>query len=243
MEEVQNKVKVKRTRFRELISMRGEEANISAAKERYKDAKREAKKENYEDVYFSGCFDVGGSRIGCDWIDEHVSYDDHSLLDISKAGFSKKALLDYGRPSLATSLSYVLKKKGKSRVKFTRKRAILKRSKMLNLRKGVRSHNVKAGVAKIDACRSNYGSLVIFIGLNEDVYDLPMFCHGDIVSVSVVKKAIEDFGVIFSLLYNYTKSSIIFGSISMEDKQCILDNVHFKVEKLYVMYLGVPLTS
>ncbi|GKE42864.1 RNA-directed DNA polymerase, eukaryota, reverse transcriptase zinc-binding domain protein, partial [Tanacetum coccineum] len=40
--------------------------------------------------------------------------------------------------------------------------------------------------------------------------DLLMFCHGDIVSVSVVKEAIEDFGVIFGLLPNYSKSSIIF---------------------------------
>ncbi|GJR65986.1 hypothetical protein Tco_0012051 [Tanacetum coccineum] len=45
--------------------------------------------------------------------------------------------------------------------------------------------------------------------------DLLMFCHGDIVSVSLVKEAIEDFGVIFGLLPNYSKSSIIFGSISI----------------------------
>ncbi|GJW73288.1 hypothetical protein Tco_0132658 [Tanacetum coccineum] len=126
---------------------------------------------NYEDVYFSGCFDVGGSSTGCDWIDERVGYTDRSLPDISKAEFSKEALLNDGGSSSATSLSFVLKRKGKSRVKFTRKRAILKRSKMLSLRKGVRSHNVKAGVAKIDAGRLNYGSLVSFIGLNEDVCD------------------------------------------------------------------------
>ncbi|GJT07059.1 retrovirus-related pol polyprotein LINE-1, partial [Tanacetum coccineum] len=44
-DEVQDKVKAKQTRFRELISMRGDdEANKSAAEERYKEAKREAKK-------------------------------------------------------------------------------------------------------------------------------------------------------------------------------------------------------
>ncbi|GKA11361.1 hypothetical protein Tco_0690794 [Tanacetum coccineum] len=43
-EEVQNKVKAKQTRFRELISMRGNEADRSATEERYKEAKREAKK-------------------------------------------------------------------------------------------------------------------------------------------------------------------------------------------------------
>ncbi|GJY54121.1 hypothetical protein Tco_0445785 [Tanacetum coccineum] len=73
--------------------------------------------------------------------------------------------------------------------------------------------------------------------------DLLMFCHGDIISVSVVKEAIEDFGVIYDLLPNYSKSGIIFGRISMEDKQCILDSVPFKDEKLPVKYLGVPLTS
>ncbi|GJY48879.1 ataxia telangiectasia mutated family protein [Tanacetum coccineum] len=57
-EEVQNKVKVKQTRFRELISMRGNEAERSATEERYKEAKREAKKavsrakdKAYEDLY------------------------------------------------------------------------------------------------------------------------------------------------------------------------------------------------
>ncbi|GJS97022.1 hypothetical protein Tco_0803990 [Tanacetum coccineum] len=126
---------------------------------------------NYEDVYFSGCFDVGSSSTGCDWIDERVGYVDRSLSDISKAEFSKEALLDDGGSSFATSLSFVFKRKGKSRVKFNRKRAILKRSKMTSLRKGVRIHNVKDGVAKINASRSNYGSLVSFIGLNEDVCD------------------------------------------------------------------------
>ncbi|GJR73891.1 putative reverse transcriptase domain, ribonuclease H-like domain, aspartic peptidase domain protein [Tanacetum coccineum] len=78
-------------------------------------------------------------------------------------------------------------------------------------------------------------------GLRQD--DLLMFCHGDIISVSVIKEAIKDFGVIFGLLPNYCKSSIIFGSISMEDKQYIFDSVCYKVEKLPVKYLGVPITS
>nr|GEV89422.1 hypothetical protein [Tanacetum cinerariifolium] len=104
---------------------------------------------NYEDVYFRGCFDVGGSNTWCDWIDECVGYVDRSLPNISISEFSKESLLDDGGFSLATYLSFVLKKKGKSRVKFTRKRAILKRSKILSLRKGVRSHNVKDSVAKL----------------------------------------------------------------------------------------------
>nr|GEZ61681.1 hypothetical protein [Tanacetum cinerariifolium] len=125
----------------------------------------------YKDMYFSGCFDVGGSSTGCDWIDERVGYTDRSLSDISKAEFSKEALLNDGGSSSVTSLSFVLKRNGNSRVKFTRMRAILKSSKMPSLRKCVRSHNIKAGVAKINAGRLNYGSLVSFIGLTEDVCD------------------------------------------------------------------------
>nr|GEY23478.1 hypothetical protein [Tanacetum cinerariifolium]GEY25862.1 hypothetical protein [Tanacetum cinerariifolium] len=68
---------------------------------------------NYEDVYFSGYFDVGCSCIGCDWIDERVGYTDRLLLDISKAKFSKEALLNDDGSSSTTSLSLVLKRKGK----------------------------------------------------------------------------------------------------------------------------------
>ncbi|PWA61041.1 hypothetical protein CTI12_AA376290 [Artemisia annua] len=58
-DEVQNKVKVKQTRLRELILMRaGDQADTNAAEERYKEAKREVKKviakakeKAYEDLY------------------------------------------------------------------------------------------------------------------------------------------------------------------------------------------------
>ncbi|GJX46763.1 retrovirus-related pol polyprotein LINE-1 [Tanacetum coccineum] len=54
----ENKVKAKQTRFRKLISMRGNKADRSATEERYKEAKREEKKavarakdKAYEDLY------------------------------------------------------------------------------------------------------------------------------------------------------------------------------------------------
>nr|GEW90967.1 hypothetical protein [Tanacetum cinerariifolium] len=111
---------------------------------------------SYEDMYDGGCCDVGGSFKGFDWIDEPVGYDDRSLPGKSKDEFSNEVILDDGVSSPTTTLSLLLKRKGKSRVKFTRMRAILKRSKMLGLRKLV---------------RSNFGSLVNVIGLNEDVGD------------------------------------------------------------------------
>ncbi|GJV50023.1 RNA-directed DNA polymerase, eukaryota, reverse transcriptase zinc-binding domain protein [Tanacetum coccineum] len=75
------------------------------------------------------------------------------------------------------------------------------------------------------------------------VDDLLMFCHGDVVSVGVLKEYIEEFGVISCLLPNYSKSTIVFGSMRMKDQQIILNCVPFKVEKLPVKYLGVHLTS
>nr|GEW14965.1 hypothetical protein [Tanacetum cinerariifolium] len=108
----------------------------------------------YEDVYSGGCFYVGGSFKGFDWIDEHVGFDDRSLLGKSKNEFSNEVILDDVVSSPATTLSLLLKRKGKSRVKFTRMRSIIKRLKMLSLRKSV---------------RSNYGRFITVIGLNEDV--------------------------------------------------------------------------
>ncbi|GKE03791.1 RNA-directed DNA polymerase, eukaryota, reverse transcriptase zinc-binding domain protein, partial [Tanacetum coccineum] len=73
--------------------------------------------------------------------------------------------------------------------------------------------------------------------------DLIMFSHRDKDSVMVLQKAIEEFGSISGLLPNYNKSTIIFGSMDEEKKQRIMSSVPFKLEKLPVKYLGMPLTS
>nr|GEV29026.1 putative reverse transcriptase domain-containing protein [Tanacetum cinerariifolium] len=86
-----------------------------------------------KDVYGGGCFDVCGSFKGFDCIEEHVGCDDGSLPGKIKDEFSNEAILDNVVFSPAT-LSMLLKRKGKSRVKFTRMRGILKRSKMVSLR-------------------------------------------------------------------------------------------------------------
>ncbi|GKB23500.1 RNA-directed DNA polymerase, eukaryota, reverse transcriptase zinc-binding domain protein [Tanacetum coccineum] len=75
------------------------------------------------------------------------------------------------------------------------------------------------------------------------VDDLLMFFHGDMNSINVLKEAIKDFGAYSGLIPNYTKSTIIFGSMNNAEKKNILDNGPFKVERLPVKYLGVPLTS
>ncbi|GJZ05801.1 hypothetical protein Tco_0539594 [Tanacetum coccineum] len=53
--------------------------------------------------------------------------------------------------------------------------------------------------------------------------DLLMFCHVDKISVSIIKEAIEEFGDISGLLPIYSKSTIIFGSMKVEDQQEILE--------------------
>ena len=73
--------------------------------------------------------------------------------------------------------------------------------------------------------------------------DLIMFCHGDKESVNVIKEVIEEFRSISGLKPNYSKSTIIFGSVNEEIKKDILEIVPFKVEKLPVRYLGVPLIT
>ncbi|GJR30962.1 hypothetical protein Tco_1107194 [Tanacetum coccineum] len=110
----------------------------------------------YEDMYGGGCFDVSGDFKGFDWIDEPVGSDDYSFPGKSKDEFSNEVILDDVVFSPATTLSLLLKRKGKSRVKFTRMGAIIKRSKMLSLRKSL---------------RSNYGRFITVIGLNKDMGD------------------------------------------------------------------------
>ncbi|GJW11140.1 hypothetical protein Tco_1576967 [Tanacetum coccineum] len=93
----------------------------------------------YEDVYGGGCFDVSGSFKGFDCIEEPVGCDDGSLPVKIKDEFENEVILDDVVSSPAT-LSMLLKRKGKSRVKFTRMRGIIKRSKMVSLRMRVRSN-------------------------------------------------------------------------------------------------------
>nr|GEY42220.1 hypothetical protein [Tanacetum cinerariifolium] len=94
---------------------------------------------SYEDVYGGGCFDVCGSFKGFDCIEEPVGCDDGSLPVKIKDDFSNQVILDDVMSSPST-LSMLLKRKGKSRVNFTRMRGIIKRLKMVSLRMRFRSN-------------------------------------------------------------------------------------------------------
>nr|GEV21832.1 hypothetical protein [Tanacetum cinerariifolium] len=80
---------------------------------------------SYEDVYSGGCFDVSGSFKGFDCIKELVGCDDGSHPVKIKDEFKNEVILDDVVSSPA-NFSMLLKRKGKSRVKFTRMRGIIK---------------------------------------------------------------------------------------------------------------------
>ncbi|GKC28564.1 RNA-directed DNA polymerase, eukaryota, reverse transcriptase zinc-binding domain protein [Tanacetum coccineum] len=73
--------------------------------------------------------------------------------------------------------------------------------------------------------------------------DLLVFCHGDIESVRIMKKSLDEFSSVSGLLPNMQKSTIFFGGMSSIEQQSILDIIPFSLGKLPVRYLGVPLLT
>nr|XP_043625440.1 uncharacterized protein LOC122596860 [Erigeron canadensis] len=75
------------------------------------------------------------------------------------------------------------------------------------------------------------------------VDDLLVLCKGDLGSVKVVKKPLEEFSSVSGLVPNLGKSTIFFGSIAERERQDLLQILPFKCGKLPVRYLGVPLLA
>ncbi|GKC98855.1 RNA-directed DNA polymerase, eukaryota, reverse transcriptase zinc-binding domain protein [Tanacetum coccineum] len=75
------------------------------------------------------------------------------------------------------------------------------------------------------------------------VDDLLVFCNGDIESVKVIKKSLEEFSGLSGLVPNMQKSTIFFGGLSSIEQQNILNIIPFTIGKLPVRYLGVPLIT
>ncbi|GJT68149.1 RNA-directed DNA polymerase, eukaryota, reverse transcriptase zinc-binding domain protein [Tanacetum coccineum] len=73
--------------------------------------------------------------------------------------------------------------------------------------------------------------------------DLLVFCNGDIESVKVIKKSLEEFSGLSGLVPNMQKSTIFFGGLSSIEQQNILNIIPFTIGKLPVRYLGVPLIT
>ncbi|PWA89784.1 RNA-directed DNA polymerase, eukaryota, Reverse transcriptase zinc-binding domain protein [Artemisia annua] len=73
--------------------------------------------------------------------------------------------------------------------------------------------------------------------------DLLVVCHGDVESVKVVKESLVEFSNMSGLLPNMAKSIVFFGNVQEEVKRNILQILPFKVGKLPMKYLGVPLIT
>ncbi|GKC05518.1 RNA-directed DNA polymerase, eukaryota, reverse transcriptase zinc-binding domain protein, partial [Tanacetum coccineum] len=73
--------------------------------------------------------------------------------------------------------------------------------------------------------------------------DLLVLCHGDEVSVNVIKEALLEFSNCSGLKPNMEKSVVFFGSVKEVIKQKILAILPFKVGKLPVKNLGIPLLA
>nr|GEY81447.1 hypothetical protein [Tanacetum cinerariifolium] len=73
--------------------------------------------------------------------------------------------------------------------------------------------------------------------------DLLVFCHGDVNSIYVIKDTLLEFSRVSGLLPNLGKSVIFFGSVKENDKMAIMQALPFKVDKLPVKYLGIPLLA
>ncbi|GJR31859.1 RNA-directed DNA polymerase, eukaryota, reverse transcriptase zinc-binding domain protein [Tanacetum coccineum] len=73
--------------------------------------------------------------------------------------------------------------------------------------------------------------------------DLLLFFHGDSKTVSVLKKAIDEFGDISGLLPSIPKSMVFFGNVEDVAMARILKVMPLNVGTLPVKYLGVPLIS
>ena len=68
-------------------------------------------------------------------------------------------------------------------------------------------------------------------------------CHGDVCSVGVIKRALEEFSKCSGLVPNQSKSTSYFGSLNVEEKEAINQVLPFAIGKLPVRYLGVPLIA
>ncbi|XP_071700348.1 uncharacterized protein [Rutidosis leptorrhynchoides] len=73
--------------------------------------------------------------------------------------------------------------------------------------------------------------------------DLLVLCHGDMTSIHVIKKALDEFSSVSGLYHNLSKSIVFFGNVPDEVKSGILQIMPFTVSKLPMRYLGIPLIA
>ncbi|GJQ98465.1 RNA-directed DNA polymerase, eukaryota, reverse transcriptase zinc-binding domain protein [Tanacetum coccineum] len=73
--------------------------------------------------------------------------------------------------------------------------------------------------------------------------DLMLFCHGDVISASVMRRALDEFCLVSGLRPNMAKSTVFFGNVKDIVKRDIKSVMPFNKGILSVKYLGIPLDS
>ncbi|GJV15406.1 hypothetical protein Tco_1360729 [Tanacetum coccineum] len=73
--------------------------------------------------------------------------------------------------------------------------------------------------------------------------DLIVFCYGDVKSIRINKETIKEFNKYSGLYPNMGKSIIFFNNVCEQTRQYILNIISFKIGKLPMKYLGVPLLA
>ncbi|GJV22270.1 RNA-directed DNA polymerase, eukaryota, reverse transcriptase zinc-binding domain protein [Tanacetum coccineum] len=71
--------------------------------------------------------------------------------------------------------------------------------------------------------------------------DLMLFCHGDIVSASVLRRALDEFCLSLGLRPNTAKSTVYFGNVREDVKNNIMIAMPFREGSFPSRYLGIPL--
>ncbi|GKA66800.1 RNA-directed DNA polymerase, eukaryota, reverse transcriptase zinc-binding domain protein, partial [Tanacetum coccineum] len=73
--------------------------------------------------------------------------------------------------------------------------------------------------------------------------DLLMLCHGDLISASILRRALDEFSMTSGLYPSMAKSTVFYSNVPDDVKEDIRLAMPFREGELPVRYLGVPLIS
>ncbi|GJW39112.1 hypothetical protein Tco_0064957 [Tanacetum coccineum] len=73
--------------------------------------------------------------------------------------------------------------------------------------------------------------------------DLMLFCHGDMVSASVLRRALDEFCLSSGLRPHMAKSIVYFGNVPENVKIDIMIAMPFREGSFPIRYLGIPLNA
>ncbi|GJZ81199.1 RNA-directed DNA polymerase, eukaryota, reverse transcriptase zinc-binding domain protein [Tanacetum coccineum] len=100
---------------------------------------------------------------------------------------------------------------------------------------------IKDEIAKERNFKYHYGCKKLKINHLCFADDLLMLCHGDSISISTIKRGLEKFSKVSGLHPNMNKITMFCSSLSEEEKEVFLNILPFKIGRLLVRYLGVPM--